>query len=123
MLYRSLADALVVIHLGFVVFALFGGFLVLKCQKVIWGHIPAMLWAIGIEFSGWVCPLTPLENWLRQQAGESGYQVGFIEHYLMPILYPPGLSRELQVLLGTIVLLLNLAIYSWIWHRRKQREM
>ena len=117
-IYRVLADALVVIHLMFVLFALLGGLLALKWKKIIWGHVPAALWAIWIEWQGWICPLTPLENWLRRQAGDEWYQQGFIDHYVVPVLYPIGLTREWQLILGAIVFVLNLMIYSWIWHRR-----
>ena len=122
-IYRVLADALVVIHLMFVLFALLGGLLVLKWKKIIWGHVPAMLWAIWIEWQGWICPLTPLENWLRRQAGDEWYQQGFIDHYLVPVLYPIGLTREWQFILGAIVFVLNLMIYSWIWHRNTARKI
>ena len=122
MIYRVLADALVVIHLIFVLFALLGGLLILKWKKVIWGHVPAVLWAVWIEWQGWICPLTPLENWLRGQAGEGWYQQGFIDHYIVPVLYPIGLTREWQIVFGAIVFVLNLMIYSWVWYRDTARK-
>ena len=123
MIYRILADAVVVIHLLFVLFAVLGGLLVLKWKKIIWGHVPAVVWAIWVEMQGWICPLTPLENWLRRQAGDEGYQQGFIDHYILPILYPSGLTREWQIILGAIVFLLNLLIYSWIGYRHTARKI
>ena len=121
-IYQVLADALVVIHLMFVLFALLGGLLVLKWNKIIWGHVPAVIWAIWIEWQGGICPLTPLENWLRRQAGGEWYQQGFIDHYIVPVLYPIGLTREWQLILGAIVVVMNLMIYSWVWHRTTARR-
>jgi len=121
MWYAILADALVLVHLAFIIFALFGGLLVLKWQYVICVHVPAVLWAAWVEYQGWICPLTPLENWFRQKAGMGGYQEGFIEHYLIPLLYPAGLTRGYQMVLGTIVLLLNGIIYAWVLRHRTHR--
>ena len=117
MTYRFLADIVTIVHLGFVIFAILGGLLVLQWPKVIWLHIPAALWAALIEFGGWICPLTPLENWLRIQGGDMGYSGGFAEHYLLPILYPAGLTRQTQDILGLIVLATNLMIYSYFFMR------
>src|SRR5262249_53868842 len=86
MIYRALADIVVVLHMAFVLFAALGALLAFKWRRVAWFHIPAALWAALIEFAGWVCPLTPLENWLRRRGGEAGYQTGFIEHYLLPLI-------------------------------------
>jgi len=121
MAFRILADATVVLHLAFVVFILLGGLLVLRRPKVAWVHLPAVAWGAWVEFAGSVCPLTPLENWLREQGGRSAYSSGFIEHYLVPILYPASLSRELQWGLGGIVLLVNSVLYIVILRRRAQR--
>lgn len=115
MLYRALSDLVVIIHLAFVVFVLFGGLLVLQWRRVRWLHLPAVAWGAGIEFGGWICPLTPLENWLRMQGGESGYSSDFLEHYVLSLLYPAGLTREVQIVLGAVVLAVNLAIYGWLW--------
>ncbi len=112
--YRLLADLTVVAHFVFVLFAVGGGLLVLRWRRIVWLHIPAAVWAALIEFYGWVCPLTPLENWLRVRSGASGYRGGFIEHYILPVLYPRALTRELQIVLGIFVLVVNLAIYSWL---------
>jgi len=115
--YRLLADLVVILHLAFVAFALFGGLLALKWKRIVWLHAPAVLWAAAIEFGGWVCPLTPLEIWLRGQGGELGYRSDFIEHYILPLLYPATLTREVQFVLGVVVLAVNIAGYAWLWRR------
>ena len=117
MIYQILADFVVVTHFAFILFVLFGGLLVLRWSKTIWLHLPAMAWGLGIEFLGWYCPLTPLENSLREASGEAGYGGGFIEHYLLPIIYPAGLTREIQLVLGSIVVLINIVVYMIVWHR------
>ena len=117
MLYRVFADLVVVVHLAFVLFAVLGAFLVLKWRRCAWLHVPAVLWAALIEFAGWVCPLTPLENWLRVGGGVIAYRSGFIEHYILPILYPAVLTRRLQITLGLFVLGINLGIYGWVLYR------
>lgn len=118
--YWLLADLVVVVHLGFVVFVVAGGLLVLRWGWAAWLHVPAAAWGALIELGGWVCPLTPLEQWLRRRAGESGYQGGFVEHYILPILYPRELTREVQVVLGIGVVAVNLAVYGWVlWRRRR----
>ncbi|MBW2644727.1 MAG: DUF2784 domain-containing protein [Deltaproteobacteria bacterium] len=114
MFYRVLADAVVVAHLAFAVFAVIGGALVLRWRRCAWIHVPAALWAVVIECMGWVCPLTPLENWFRQKAGSIGYETGFIEHYIIPVLYPTALTRGTQIALGLFVLVVNLGIYGWV---------
>jgi hypothetical protein len=118
MLYRALADLVVIVHLAFVLFAVGGAFLVLRWRRVAWVHMPCAIWAALIEFAGWVCPLTPLEVWLRVQGGGSGYSDGFVEHYLLPILYPRGLTREVQIVLGTLVVIINVGIYGWLIGRK-----
>jgi hypothetical protein len=117
MIYRALADFVVVLHMAFVLFAALGGFLVFKWRRVALFHLPAALWAALIEFTGCECPLTPLENWLRRRGGEAGYQNGFIERYLLPLIYPAPFPRSLHVVLGLLVLGVNLAIYWRIWRR------
>jgi len=119
MLFRWLADLTVWLHVGFVVFAVAGGLLVLRWRRLLWIHIAAVLWAAGIEFLGWICPLTPLENWLRQKSGAAGYQSDFIANYLLPVLYPAGLTRKMQIILGFSVLLVNAVIYAWIFRTRR----
>ncbi|PIS37063.1 MAG: DUF2784 domain-containing protein [Nitrospirae bacterium CG08_land_8_20_14_0_20_52_24] len=109
--YRLLADLLVIGHVAFILFAVFGAALAFSRPKIIWLHVPAVIWAALIEFAGWVCPLTPLENRLRMMGGEAGYSGGFVEHYILPVLYPGMLTRKIQVLLGILVLAFNLFIY------------
>jgi hypothetical protein len=121
MVFRALADATVAVHLAFVGFVLLGGLLALRRPRVAWLHLPAVSWAAWVEFTGSVCPLTPLENWLREQGGGAAYGSGFVEHYLVPILYPASLSRELQWGLGSVVLVLNALVYTaviWRAHGR-----
>jgi hypothetical protein len=117
MLYRVLADLVVLAHLAFIVFALLGGLLALHWHWIPWAHLPAALWGALVEFFGWFCPLTPLENSLRLASGTAGYSGGFIEHYIIPIIYPAELTREVQMFLGLAVLAVNLAIYLMVWHR------
>ena len=121
--YRLLADAVVVVHLGFVLFALLGALLAFRWRKVIWLHLPALLWGAYVEFTGQVCPLTPLENWLRRQGGEAGYTASFVEQYLLPILYPANLTADTQLVLGTLLVLVNVALYGLLLRRGKQREV
>ena len=117
MIYRALADFVVLLHMAFVLFAALGGVLVFKWRRVARFHIPAALWGALIEFAGWICPLTPLENWLRRRGGEAGYQTGFIDRYLIPLIYPAPFSRSLHVVLGLLVLCVNLVIYWRLWRR------
>jgi hypothetical protein len=116
-LYRILADLVVVLHLAFVLFALLGGFLVVRWKRSAWVHVPAFVWAAFIELSGGVCPLTPLENWLRNRGGAMGYRTGFIDHYIIPVLYPAALTRQWQIALGLFVIAVNLGIYGFLWRR------
>jgi uncharacterized protein DUF2784 len=120
--FRVLADATVVLHLGFVLFVVCGGLIVARWRRVAWLHLPAAGWGAWIEFAGWVCPLTPLENWLREQGGGTAYTSSFIEHYLIPILYPESLSRELQWVLGGMVLLINAVVYRVVFRRDVRRS-
>ncbi len=121
MTYRLLADLVVLIHGGFVLFAVLGGLLVLKRPRWAWLHLPAFLWAGLIELAGGVCPLTPLENRLRAMGGQEVYQGEFIDRYVMPLLYPDGLTQGCQTLLGSFVLVLNAAMYAFLWHRTRTR--
>ena len=120
--YRWLADVVVVVHALFVVFALLGGLLVLRRPWVAWLHLPAAAWAVLIEYAGWICPLTPLENALRARAGAATYSDGFISHYVLRALYPAGLTREIQWVLGGIVLAVNVLIYAIVLRRRRSRS-
>ena len=113
------ADAVALTHFAFVLFVVAGGLLVLRWRRVMWVHLPCAAWGALIEFTGCICPLTPLENWLRRAADGAGFSGGFIEHYLIPLLYPVGLTRSVQVGLGIAVIVVNLAVYSWIFSRRK----
>jgi hypothetical protein len=123
MFYRALADFVVLTHLAFIVFALLGGLLALRWHWMPWVHLPAVIWGAAVAIFGWFCPLTPLENSLRRAGGASEYSVGFIEHYIVPIIYPAELTRELQILLGAIMLLVNLAIYWIVWRRLRARRV
>jgi len=119
MIYGMLANVVVVVHAAFVLFAVFGGFLVLRWRRLAWFHIPAVLWAALVELADWFCPLTPLENWFRQHAGITSYRSDFIEYYIMAVLYPEALTREIQVALGLAVLCINVSVYAWVWYRRR----
>ena len=120
MIHRWLADAVLVIHLAFVLFVVLGGLLVLRWPRLAWIHVPVALYGAAIEFVGFVCPLTPLENSLRRRGGEAGYEGGFIEHYITAALYPSGLTREIQIAAGVALLALNAAVY-WLVFRRRAR--
>jgi hypothetical protein len=122
MWYVLLADAVAFVHLLFVVFVMFGALFVLRWPQAVWIHAPACVWGLIVEWSGTVCPLTPLENWLRRLAGESGYSEGFLSHWLGMVLYPTLLTRSVQAVLGASLLLWNLALYWWIWRRRLHRS-
>ena len=117
--YRILADVVVGIHALFVAFVMLGGLLALRRPWVAALHLPAAVWGALIELRGWICPLTPLEKSLRASAGEAGYQGGFIEHYLLPVLYPAGLTRNVQLVLGAAVIVVNVAIYAGVLRRAR----
>lgn len=121
MIWRVAADLVVVLHGLFILFAVFGGLLGFWRRWLVWLHLPAVAWAALVVIMGWTCPLTPLELQLRQLAGGAGYQGGFIEHYLMPLIYPPGLTRSTQVLLGLSVLGINLFVYAGLFWRHRRR--
>lgn len=123
MIYRVLAELILVFHFGFILFALIGGFLVIRWRKVIFAHLPTVAWGIYIEVSGGICPLTPWENRLRRQAGDAGYEGGFIEHYITSIIYPDGLTHSMQLMLAGILLGTNVVAYALVWrsHRRRSR--
>jgi hypothetical protein len=120
MLFRSAADLVLVVHLAFVLFVVLGGLLVLRWRRVAWVHVPVALYGAAIEFVGFICPLTPLEVWLRRRGGEAGYEGGFVEHYVTAALYPSGLTREVQIALGTGVLVFNAIVYLVGWRRRER---
>jgi hypothetical protein len=115
MLFQVLADAVVVLHLAFILFAALGGLLVLRWHRAIWAHLPAAVWGAAVELFGWICPLTPLENHLRRAGGAADYSGSFVERYLVPVVYPAELTREIQVALGCAVVGINAAIYLYVW--------
>ena len=122
MIYRLLADLLVVGHITFVLFVVAGGLLVLRRPRLAFLHLPVAAWGAFVEFSGWICPLTPLEIRFRQMGGQAGYSGGFVEHYLLPVLYPTGLDRAQQVWLGILAMAVNLGVYGWVIGRRIRRR-
>lgn len=122
MLYRALADAVLVAHLAFIVFVVLGGLLVRWRRGLAFLHVPCAVYGAAIELWGWICPLTPLENRLRALGGERGYEGGFIEHYLVPIVYPHALTPRAQIVLGVLVVAGNVAIYVWAALRRPGRH-
>lgn len=117
-----LADGVLLVHLAFILFVVVGGLLVLRYPRLAWIHIPAVVWGAFIEFTGGVCPLTPLEVTLRQRAGEAGFTGGFIEHYVTAVIYPGGLTRLTQVVFGVLVVAINGAVYARLVLRRRRPE-
>jgi hypothetical protein len=117
MAYRLLADAVVLLHTAFVAFVVLGGFLAWRWRWLVWLHVPCAVWGVLIEYRGWICPLTPIENYFRTRAGLEGYRGGFIEHYVLPLLYPAGLTPPKQVVLGTLALAVNLIAYGVLVRR------
>jgi hypothetical protein len=119
-IYGNLATLVVLAHFAFILFVMLGGLLALRWRWVPWAHIPCFLWGAGIEVTGGICPLTPLENSLRRSAGETEYIGTFIEHYILPVMYPAGLTRTVQLVLAVGLVVLNLAIYAWVIRRRRR---
>ncbi len=122
MLWNLLADTVVLAHLAFVAFVVAGGFLTWRYPRALFAHVPALLWGIWIEVSGMICPLTPLENHLRTLAGKAGYTGGFVEHYIIPVLYPLGLTRHIQWMLATILIALNVLAYAGLLTLSRKRH-
>jgi len=120
--WSVLADALVVVHFVFTLFVIFGGFLVWARRRLIYAHLPTLAWGCWIELSGRICPLTPLENYLRHRAGEVGCGGGFLQHYIVAVLYPPGLTREMQWGLAVVLVAINVLAYTVVWRRRPGRS-
>ena len=118
-MYALFANLVVGLHLAFVAFVVLGGVLALRWPRVAWAHVPCALWGATVELMGWICPLTPLENELRRRAGEGAYGTSFLEHYVIPLLYPGALTRGIQLALGVGVVLLNAAVYTAVWRRRR----
>lgn len=120
MLYRLLADAVLLVHLAFIVFALLGGLLVLRYPRLLYLHLAALTWGVLVQWADWICPLTPLENILRQMGGQAGYAGGFIEHWLSALLYPPDLTPTLRYGLGLVLIAINLVVYARVIASRKR---
>jgi hypothetical protein len=120
MWFRLLADVLVLGHIAFILFAVLGGLLVLRWRRMMWLHLPAASWTIVVQTCPWFCPLTSWENRLRMLGGQAGYNTSFVDHYLLPVLYPTALTRELEITLGIMVLVINLSIYAWVIYRMRK---
>jgi hypothetical protein len=120
-LYQFLADGVLALHFIFVAFALGGGLLVLRWPRLAWLHVPAAAWGVAVELLGWICPLTPLENHLRALAGSEVYAGDFLQRYCLPVMYPAGLTPQIQMLLGLVVLGLNAAIYAVVIRNHRRR--
>jgi hypothetical protein len=119
--YRLLADLTVLLHLAFVLFVVLGGLLALRWPRVLWWHLPAVVWGALVEFTGWICPLTPLENWFRIRGDQAAYDSDFVMEYVLPVLYPASLTRPMQIVLGALVLCVNVAVYFVLWRRGTRR--
>ena len=119
--YTILADFIVILHFLFVLYVIFGGLFLFWSKRALWLHLPAAFWGVMIEFSGWICPLTPLENYFRYKGGGPTYTTGFIDHYIMPLLYPTFLTRQWQFVFGTVVIVINAIIY-WMAFRKKNNK-
>ena len=117
-MYSLLAALIVVFHVAYILFVLVGGALLLKWPRVAWAHVPAIVWAIYVQAAGAICPLTPLENALRERAGASAYSTGFIEHYIVPLIYPVHLTRDMQIYGAVFVFAVNALIYWSLWRRK-----
>ena len=122
MIFSLLADLVILLHFGFIIFVVLGGLLVLKWSWIKFIHIPAAIYGALIEIESWVCPLTPLEVRLKMKAGEQIYEGGFIEHYIMPLIYPPGINRRIQIILASVVIIINIGIYGYILYRNNQKK-
>jgi len=122
LVYLILTDLVIIIHALFILFAVLGGLSLIARRYLIVVHLPAAIWASLIGFLGWTCPLTPLENYLRNAAGTEGYTGGFVEHYLMPVIYPIGITVNIQIILGIFVVVLNICIYIFVYHKHRVRR-
>lgn len=120
--FALLAALTVFVHVAFVIFAAAGGVIVLRWPRVAWLHLPAVAWAVFVELSGGFCPLTPLENEFRERGGLQPYSGDFVANYVLPVLYPEGLTRDVQIWIGLGVLAINVAAYAWMMRRRVQRK-
>jgi hypothetical protein len=125
MIYRALADLVLIAHFAFVLFVMLGGLLVLHRRRLVWLHVPAFLWGVLVQLANWTCPLTPLENWCRRMGGEAGYTGGFVEYYLSAVLYPEQVTYTMRFALGLLLMLLNVIVYSYVllrWHQSTKRS-
>lgn len=123
MLLRIAADSVLLLHLAFILFVLLGGAMTIWLRWIPFIHLPAAVWGFFVELTGRVCPLTYLENYFRIKAGQSGYAESFIEHYLLDIIYPSGLTREIQLALAGVVVVVNIAIYGWLFFNRRVKNV
>ena len=121
MLHRILADLFLIIHLVFILFVVIGGLLLLKNKKWMIIHLPAIIWAVILEIKGWICPLTPIENFFRGKGGQEIYKQSFIEHYFIPIIYPDKLTRIVQITLACSVIIINVALYLWVYRKTHKK--
>lgn len=121
-MYQFLSDFVLLVHFAFIVFVLAGGFLLLRWPRLVWLHFLAIVWGVFTEVTGWICPLTPLENHFRVLAGGNAYHTGFIERYLLPLVYPAGLTPAIQMTLAAVVIVFNIVVYSWIVLERKRKN-
>ncbi len=121
-MYQLLADALVVVHFLFILFVITGGIFVIRRPRLAWVHLPAVVWGATVEFCGWVCPLTPLENFLRQRGGGAAYHGDFIEYYLLPLIYPENLTAAMQYVFGVVVIAVNLVFYILALRKRRMSK-
>ena len=122
MFFALAADLQIIVHLGFIGFVILGGFMLLKWRWLIFVHLPAVLWGVLLEFQGWICPLTPLEQALRRMSGQQGYTGGFIQHYILPVIYPPALNEDIQLILGILLILINVIIYLWVFQKPDRKS-
>ena len=122
MLFQVLADIIVLIHFAFIILVAFGGLLVFRWRWIFWFHLPAVIWGMLIELAGWICPLTPLENLFRRKGGAAGYESSFVDHYILPLVYPDHLNRRMQIGLGLLVFIINLSIYGTVLIKTSARR-
>lgn len=120
MIFRLLADLVMLLHFGFILFAVLGALLLPRWPRLIWLHLPTVAWAMAIELYGGTCPLTPLENYLQNLGGEAGYNESFIEHYIGSVIYPGEITTSIKIMLGLGVLIINICLYTWVFKRRHQ---
>lgn len=125
MFFRIAADLVLVLHLAFIAFVVLGALLVLRYRWFVYIHVPAAIWGAFVEITGRICPLTIWENSFRESAGETGYADSFIEHYLLPVIYPAGLTHNIQMWIAGLVIVANVVIYGWLlyrWNRSREAE-